>query len=280
MKDILLNFIQFVFDIYDACIEWSLTMLTYNLDDKHLSAGTSMADKLNTDAMTPIAIQIVGICFLISFLKILNKDDIIRIETYAKIFFMMCFSKSAVNYSFKLCRLIYNTGSGIILNAKKTFYKASTVNTFEINESTIKEALKEMGVLEILLVSVICIVFLLFIVFCSLLITIISWGRYVEILVLMCGCSLPMGFLPLQHEGGHVIKNYFKYFSAVVLQGFVIAVTLMICQKLLTNMVVDLASDSSLGSVVAILGNILINCVVMLVTIMKSTQIAQKWVGQ
>lgn len=284
MEDMFLDWLEAIFDYYDACICWVVNMLTFSLDSDELSEVTSMAEKINKDVITPVALSIITICFLISFLKIINKEDIVRIETYAKIFFLMCFSKSAVNYSFNLCRMLYNEGVKLIEHASMTYYSDDTFDTFKKNEKAIKSALDDVSVLGWVVILVFSAIFLIAIVVVPAMVAVISWGRYVEILILMCGASLPMAFLPLEHEGKHMIKTYFKYFASVVLQGFVIVLAMIICSKLTGTIFssmddIGLNPEGMLGFLVILL-NIFINAIVMLVTIMKSTQIAQKWLGQ
>ena len=285
MQEKFLEILEFCFDVYDACILWVMDMLTFKLDDSEsvLYVSATMAKEINDNVVKPIAISIITICFLISFLKILNKEDIVRIETYAKIFFLMCFSKSAVNYSFSFCKKIYNIGAGMILSVEKLYFDRSqfTSHTYSQNKNEIVAALNGMSVLHWIVVLAISGIFAFLILIIPMIVTALSWGRYVEILVLMCGASLPMAFLPLEHEGRHIIKTYYKYFISVVLQGFAVVITMIICTKLTGSITLEFASKvNGIGSLFAVLGNIFINAFVMIAAVMKSTQIAQKWIGQ
>lgn len=279
MQDMFLEWLEAIFDYYDACIYWVVDMLTFSLDSDKLADVTSMAEKINKEVITPVALSIITICFLISFLKIINKEDIVRIETYAKIFFMMCFSKSAVNYSFNLCRMIYNEGVKLIENAA-TYCSKDEFDTFAKNKNAINSALDDVSVLGWVVILVFSALFLIVIVVVPAMVAVISWGRYVEILILMCGASLPMAFLPLEHEGKHMLKTYFKYFASVVLQGFVIILAMAICSTLTGSILFTVGDGTGMLGFLVILLNIFINAIVMLVTVMKSTQIAQKWLGQ
>lgn len=286
MQEKFLEILEFCFDVYDACTLWVIDMLTFKLDDRKsvLYASATIAEKINDDVVKPIAISIITICFLISFLKILNKEDIVRNETYAKIFFLMCFSKSAVNYSFSFCKRIYNKGTEMILSVEDLYFQDRsefTYHTYVQNKNEIVAALNKMSVLHWIVVLAISGIFTFLILIIPMIVTALSWGRYVEILVLMCGASLPMAFLPLEHEGKHIIKTYYKYFISVVLQGFAVVITMIICTKLTGSITLEFASKvNGIGSLFAILGNIFINAFVMIAAVMKSTQIAQKWIGQ
>lgn len=284
MKEFFIKILEFTFDVYDACIFWVANMLTFNLDNSVLSEAAAMAEKINDNVVKPVAISIITICFLISFIKILNKEDIVRIETYAKIFFLMCFSKSAVNYSFNLCKRIYNVGAQMIQDAVTDYFReyiTTQSDTFADNENKISAALDGISVLGWIVVLSVSTFFILGILISFFFVTALSWGRYVEILILMCGAALPMAFLPLEHEGRRIIITYFKYFISIVLQGFVIVISMMICTFLSRSITLNLAPNpTGIISFFAILGNSLINAIVLVTTVLKSTQIAQKWVGQ
>lgn len=279
--DILLWFL----DCFDASVTRAAELLSYSLSSEKLADATEMARKLNSDVIVPLALQICAICFLIQFLKIVNLQDFTRIETYIKIFFLVSLSKSALNYSFTICEAIYDKCADVIKDAADIFTKQETLGMSETYGKSLKEALQGLGVLEWIVFFFLGIIFIICIVVTIIMISFIAWGRYFELFLLMSGAALPMAFIPLGSEGGRMVKTYLMHFASVCLQGFVIIACFGICRAF-TNSALFLAAETGNATVSGVitalsaLGSVAIIGLLLVFSLFKSQQFAQKYLGQ
>lgn len=279
--DVLVDIILWFLDCFDASTQRASELMSYDLNGDKLKAATAMAETLNADVIIPIATQILTICFLIRFLKIVNIEEFTRIETFIKIFFLLSFSKSALNYSFKICKTIYSEGAKLIVKANKTFLKQESTGLRKLYEKSLEEALSDLSILQWIAFLFCGLIFIIIIIVTIVLISFIAWGRYIELMLLMCGAALPMAFIPLEKEGGQIVKNYFTHFAAVCLQGFVIIASFAIARSLANSIVfIQAETDIGLAKALGVIGSAALIGLLLLMSLFKSHQIAQKYLGQ
>lgn len=283
MNEIAQDFITWILELYDATIEEAADKLSYSLTGK-LSSAHDIVNNINGNVITPIACQIIALCFLIEFLNILSREKLLKIETFVKIAFLVGLAKSAVNYSFKICEAIYNTCSNLIVSAN---------NLFQVSQAPVKtdytaviDAFKDLGVIETIGVIIFSIPMIFVIFACVLAIQFIMWARYFEILILMCGCAIPMSFIPLgassNYQTGHIVKGFFINFAAVCLQGLAIIAAFAISRCIVSGQLIGSmgSGDSGIVAVCAGLSSITVICLVLVVALFKSQQYALRWFGQ
>lgn len=283
MNEIAQEFITWILDLYDATIEEAADKLSYSLTGK-LSSAHDMSYNINNDVIIPIACQIIALCFLIEFLKILNRDKLLKIETFVKIAFLVGLAKSAVNYSFTFCEAIYNTCCDMIVNANDLFQASQA--SVKTDYTAVIDAFEDLGVIESIGVIIFSIPMIFVIFACVLAIQFIMWARYFEILILMCGCAIPMAFIPLgastDYQTGHMVKGYFINFTAVCLQGLVIIAAFAISRCIVSGQLIGSMGSGESGVVAVCVGlsSITVICLVLVVSLFKSQQYALKWFGQ
>lgn len=283
MNGIAQDFIIWILELYDATIEEAADKLSYSLNGK-LSSAYDMANNINSNVVTPIACQIIALCFLIEFIKILNRDKLLKIETFVKIAFLVGLAKSAMNYSFTICKAIYNTCSNMIVSANELFQVSQA--PVKTDYKAVIEAFDDLGVIESIGVIIFSIPMIFVIFACVLAIQFIMWARYFEILILMCGCAIPMAFIPLgassDYQTGHMVKGYFINFTAVCLQGLVIIAAFAISRSIVNGKLIGSmgSGDSGIVAVCVGLSSITVICLVLVVSLFKSQQYALKWFGQ
>jgi hypothetical protein len=214
-----------------------------------------------SDIIKPIALTIISIIFLIEFLKITIKMDILKWEYGLRIFFKLVFAKVAIDISFSLLTAIYATaaewiqGAGAV-NSTLGATVSSAINKLIIN-MTWYEALG--------LVSTMGISFLA-IWISGILIVVVAYARMFELYVYIAIAPLPCAFLPL--EESRIAKKYFLSFAGVCLQGLFIIISIKLYQAICSDVLIDAINNSATLADIAY--NMLLGSLVLVMAVVKS----------
>lgn len=252
--------------------EWIMAMLgrfdtnitdAVNVLTKDLFSGDmyTMAQGI-ANVVTPIALTIITIVFLIEFLKITIQMDILKWEYMLKVFFKFVFAKVTIDVSFKLMSAIYATGAEWIAQT------GDVQGTLGASVSTaIEKLIKDLGFFECLgLMASMAIPFLA-IWLAGLIIVAISYARMFEMYMYISVSPLPCAFLP--GEGtGRITKKFFLSFAAVVLQGLFIILSIKLYQSLCSSIIIKNVQSSQ--SITDITFNMLLGAFVLIMAITKS----------
>lgn len=266
-------------DLKNYVIGWILSMVhgfDNNVDNvvtiltKDIFNGTmyTMAQGV-ANIITPIALTIITICFLLEFLKITIKMDVLKYEYGLRVFFKLVFAKVAIDVSFKLLSAIYATGSewmsqvgtvGSTLGAS-----VETAITANIQSISTFEALGLLGSMAIAFIAIWI---------AGLIVNVMAYARMFELLVYMSIAPLPCAFLPVEDGGGSRIpKKYFLSFAGVVLQGLFIIISIKLYQAICDDTIT--AAVQSATALSDIVYNMLMAALVLVVAVIKSGQWAK-----
>ena len=243
---------------FDNNVATSVDVLTRNIfsGDMYLMAqGVSQIVK-------PISLTIITIVFLIEFLKITIRMDILKYEYALRIIFTLMFAKVAIDISFDLLIAIYATASEWIVSTGSI---NSTLGASVGSALTI--ILMNMNWMEALaLVSTMGISF--FAIWISgMIIIVIAYARMFELLIYISISPLPCSFLPM--ENSRIPKKFVLSFASVCLQGLFIILSIKFYQVICVSTLIPLINASTALSDVAF--NMLLGSLVLVMAVFKSS---------
>lgn len=255
----------------DWVIKWILSMINgfdSNVQDaidvliKDVFSGqmATMANGIKI-TVTPVALTIITIVFLIEFLKTTVKMDILKWEYGLKVFFKFVLAKVAIDISYYFLTAIYATASEWIDQVGVTGGNlGATVGTAIetlINNMSWYEALALVGSMGISF---------LFIKLAGLIILVISYARMFELLVYIAVSPLPCAFLPL--EDSRIPKKFFLSFAGVSLQGLFIIISIKLYQAVCQDVILPNVNGSA--DVPSIAFNMVLGALVLVLAVVKS----------
>ncbi len=216
--------------------------------------------------ITPFALTIITIIFLIEFIKITVKMDILKYEYLVRIFFKLVLAKVSIDMSFMLLSAIYATGAEWINRAGAT---NSTLGN--ATGTALATIIQNMTWYEALgLVSTMGISFLA-IWISGMVVIVIAYARMFELYVYMSASPLPCAFLPM--EESRIPKRFFLSFAGVCLQGLFIIIAIKLYQAVCVDTIIPAVQSSSALSDIAF--NMLLGALVLVMAVVKSGQWAK-----
>lgn len=213
------------------------------------------------DIITPVSLTIITIAFLIEFLKITIKMDVLKWEYGLRVFFKLVFAKVAIDVSFTLLMAIYATAAEWILKAGAI---NSTLGTAVA--SAMKPIIAGMTWYQALgLVSTMGIAFTA-VWISGMVVVVIAYARMFELLIYVAIAPLPCAFLPF--EDSRIPKKYFLSFAAVCLQGLFIIISIKLYQAICVDTLIPAVQSSTALSDIAF--NMLLDALVLVMAVTKS----------
>ena len=214
-----------------------------------------------------IALIIVSICFLLEFLKMTMKFEVLKWEFLFKVFFKLVLAKVCIDVSFDLLLAIYQTAIDWVADIGGEVPTVGT-SVWKSIESTINDY----DTLD--MIGLVCSTGILYlgISLITLVIRIMVLCRMVEIVIYMALAPLPCAFLPLEDGGtSRIPKNYFINFASLCLSGVVMMLALY-----LYGVVADTFIINTMGSdPFTAIGGLFVATIILVLTMSKSGNIAK-----
>jgi hypothetical protein len=220
-------------------------------------------------AIRPIAISILGLCFVIEFLKIVTHDDILKWQTGFKIGAKLVLTYVALDLASDLMKAIYATGGELInqVNGSGASSMAALV------DAGLHKALDKLNLLQAIgMLATIGIGFLI-IWLTGIIILVMAYGRTIELLLHIAIAPIPCAFLILEDHHSRLFWKFIMSFAANCLQGFFIVLSIALYNAMVKKIMEEALKDGAdLGKIV---GGLLLGAIVLLVTVTKSGSIAK-----
>lgn len=231
-----------------------------------------MAESI-AEAIIPIAIVIAVIFFLIELTKKTMMFEMMTLESLAKVLFKFVFCKVLIQASFGLCVTINNGIFDIlakvvdITNTKGGELQLQLAQTLEI----VKKEIDAMGVFSMIAMLPFLAIFCIALFIVNWCITLIIYGRFIELYILFALCPLPLA--TITSETAHdVAKKFLQKFIAVCLQAVVMTVIIGIFSSSIFSVVAT-------GSMIFIIGEFILMFLILVLMLFKSGSIAKEIVG-
>ena len=229
----------------------------------------SMIQNLSNNVMLPIAGVILALLMTMEFIHIIMyKNNMAEIDTWS---FLMWVFKTAcailiVSNTWNIVMAVFDVAQQVVNNASGII-AGNTAIDLSSTLSNLESTLMEMDLGPLVGLWFQSMVVGLTMNVLSILITLICFGRMIEIYLVTSVAPIPMATM-MNHSWGQMGQNYLRSLAALAFQGFLIIVCVAIYAVLVQNMVVE--TDISLA-IWTVMGYTVLLCF----TLFKTSSIAR-----
>ena len=212
----------------------------------------SMIRGLSESVIIPIAGIIITfvLCYeLITMITERNNLHDIDTWMFFKWFFKAFVAIYLVTNTFDIVMAVFDIGQHVVSSAGG-FISGSTNINIASTLATMRTSMEAMGVGELLGLAIETLIISLCLKIMSILITVILYGRMIEIYCTVSVAPIPIATMSNREWGG-IGTNYLKGLFALAFQGFLIMVCVGIYSVLINNMIIAANIHSALFSIAA-----------------------------
>jgi len=223
-----------------------------------------------TQYIRPIAITILGLCFVLEFLKIIIHAEILKWETGLKVGAKLILTYVALDITPQLMEAIYATGQYLT-----SMVAESTHDIGSLVATSLHNALNDLSLLQAIgMIATVGIAFLV-VWLAGIVILVLAYARSIELLLHIAISPLPCAFILLEdHHGSRIFWKFVMSFAANCLQGLFIVLSI----ALYDVMVIEILETAlEIGAdLPAIAGSLLLGAIVLVVCVVKSGSVAKQ----
>ena len=247
-------------------IEGNLTNMFTDVNDK---VGTIAAEVGQTPAAWNTSIYmmirvlsetvIIPIaCIIITFVlcyelisMITEKNNLHDTDTWMffKWFFKAAVAIYLVTNTFDIVMAVFDIGQNVVAGAAGVINGSTSID-IDATLAEMRTSMEAMGIGELLALSIETLLISLCLKIMSILITVILYGRMIEIYCTVSIAPIPVATMS-NREWGSIGNNYLKALFALAFQGFLIMICVGIYAVLINNMIIAANIHSALFSVAA-----------------------------
>ncbi|GHU54531.1 hypothetical protein FACS1894132_09310 [Clostridia bacterium] len=275
-KDALLAIIQALVGQFDNNVATAINVLRIDFNSDPIFSVVYTTCGTIAGVIVPVATSICGLCFLIEFIKISLKMDMLKLETFFACLIKFAIAKASLDIAPTFLLAIYEQGMGIIGNGALSGGSSTFSAIVSANIQTILggaswyEALAFCATMSIMFVAVMII---------GLMIVVMAYGRTFELLLYFAVAPLPAAFLCL--ENSQITKKFFLNFASVVLQGVLMLIVLGIFNSFV-GAILDPTTftGTTWQQMTAMMGQMLIATITLATVLMKTGSLSKAVLGQ
>lgn len=182
----------------------------------------SMIDNLSDTVMVPIAGMIISaiLCYeLITMVMDKNNMHEMGSEFFFRYLVKACIAVLLVSYTSDITMAIFDVGNHIVTSAAGVITGSTTLDVTSTLQSMFNSQLSTMGIGELIGLGIETMIVSLCMKIISLLITVMLYGRMIEIYLYVSVAPVPFATLSNREWGG-IGSNYIKGLCALAFQGF------------------------------------------------------------
>lgn len=253
-------------DLLMGWIESNLTNMFTDVNDKVGTIATEvgktpaswdaniyqMIRGLSENVIVPIAGIIITfvLCYeLISMIT--EKNNLHDTDTWMffKWFFKAAVAIYLVTNTFDIVMAVFDIGQNVVAGAAGVINGSTSID-IDATLAEMRTSMEAMGIGELLALSIETLLISLCLKIMSILITVILYGRMIEIYCTVSIAPIPVATMS-NREWGSIGNNYLKALFALAFQGFLIMICVGIYAVLINNMIIAANIHSALFSVAA-----------------------------
>ena len=253
-------------DLLMGWIESNLTNMFTDVNDKVGTIATEvgktpaswdaniyqMIRGLSENVIVPIAGIIITfvLCYeLISMIT--EKNNLHDTDTWMffKWFFKAAVAIYLVTNTFDIVMAVFDIGQNVVAGAAGVINGSTSID-IDATLAEMRTSMEAMGIGELLALSIETLLISLCLKIMSILITVILYGRMIEIYCTVSIAPFPVATMS-NREWGSIGNNYLKALFALAFQGFLIMICVGIYAVLINNMIIAANIHSALFSVAA-----------------------------
>lgn len=263
MEDAIAKWIGNVLEMFMSSVQDIMSVL-----GQDLQVNTSMWGLVGNvqGIVKPVCYTICVILFLIEFLKMSMRVDMLKWEFLFKVMAKFVIAKACIDYGPQLMEAIYSTVAEWTSTYGTSAYDPSFLDTIV---DKINDALDDMGFWAMIGFAITSIVPALVLLVCSFAVKVIAYGRLIELYVLLAMMPVPFAFLLEGDGGNNITKKYILNFAGVCLQGLLIVISCSLYQYLIADVINGMSGSTDAGE---LMFTMVLGAVVMLLAVTKCGQ--------
>lgn len=200
----------------------------------------SLIEDLSDTVMVPIAGMIISaiLCYeLITMVMDKNNMHEIGSEFFFRYLFKACVAVLLVSYTFDITMAIFDVGNHIVTSAASVITGDTSIDVSSEIMNIFNNQFPDMGIGELVGLGMEAMIVSLGLKIISVLITVMLYGRMIEIYLYVSVAPVPFATLA-NREWGSIGNNYIKGLVALAFQGFFIMVCVGIYSALVASVTV------------------------------------------
>ena len=213
----------------------------------------NMIKTLSDNVMIPIAGMIISFVLVYELISmIIDKNNMHEFDTSVFIRFLMkaCIAVMLLSKTFDIVLAVFDVGTHIVSQAGAAITGSTTLDVTSTLQSMFNSELSTMTIGQLIGLGMETMIVSLCMKIMSVLITVVLYGRMVEIYLYISVAPIPCATVS-NREWGTIGTNYFKGLCALAFQGFFIMVCVGIYAVLVSSIAVSSNLHSALWGVMA-----------------------------
>lgn len=213
----------------------------------------SMVKNLSENVIVPIAGMIISFVLIYELINmVIDKNNMHDFDTslFFRFIFKACIAVSLLSQTFDIVMAVFDVGSHVVTKAAATITGSTSLDVQSALVAMFNSQVKDMEIGELIGLGMETMVISLCMKIMSVLITVILYGRMIEIYLYVSVAPIPAATVT-NREWGSVGTNYLKGLIALAFQGFFIMVCVAIYAVLVTSVTVASNLHTALWSVAA-----------------------------
>ena len=209
----------------------------------------SMVQTLSENVIVPIAGMIISFVLVYELITmVIDKNNMHDFDT--SFLFKACIAVSLLSKTFDIVMAVFDVGSHVVTQAAASISGSTSLDVQATLTSMFNSQIDSMGIGELIGLGMETMIISLCMKIMSVLITVILYGRMIEIYLYVSVAPIPAATVT-NREWGTVGTNYLKGLIALAFQGFFIMVCVAIYAVLVASVAVAGNLHSALWSVAA-----------------------------
>jgi hypothetical protein len=213
----------------------------------------NMIKTLSDNVMVPIAGMIISFVLVYELISmIIDKNNLHDFNTaiFIRFFMKACIAVMLLSKTFDIVLAVFDVGTHIVTQAGAAITGSTSLDVAATLQTMFNDELSTMGIGELIGLGMETMIVSLCMKIMSVMITVILYGRMVEIYLYISVAPVPCATVT-NREWGSIGTNYFKGLCALAFQGFFIMVCVGIYSVLVNAVSVTGNLHSALWSVMA-----------------------------
>lgn len=213
----------------------------------------SMVQSLSENVIVPIAGMIISFVLVYELITmVIDKNNMHEFDTalFFRFLFKACIAVSLLSQTFDIVMAVFDVGSHVVTQAAGTISGSTSLDVQSTLTAMFNSQLDTMGIGELIGLGIETMIISLCMKIMSVLITVILYGRMIEIYLYVSVAPIPAATVT-NREWGSIGTNYLKGLIALAFQGFFIMVCVAIYAVLVSGVTVASNLHTALWSVAA-----------------------------
>ena len=213
----------------------------------------SMVRTLSENVVIPIAGLIISFVLIYELITmVIDKNNMHDFDTslFSRFLFKACIAVMLLSKTFDIVMAVFDVGSHVVTQAASSISGSTSLDVEATLTSMFNSQIDTMGIGELIGLGLETMVISLCMKIMSVLITVILYGRMIEIYLYVSVAPVPCATVT-NREWGTIGTNYFKGLCALAFQGFFMMVCVAIYAVLVAGVAVSENLHTALWSVAA-----------------------------